>query len=438
MSSLSTHSVSPIQAGAARAVITPRLGSSIPGYFVDRKAEDVENELEAKALALRQGETTLSFVICDCIALYRETCDEAKRLIAARTGLPAQHVLIAATHTHSGPATVSVFRTEADRAYLAELPGRIADAVALAVRRLEPARIAWSVPRREGILFNRRFRMKDGRVKMNPGVGNPDALEPVGPVDPEIPTLFVEAADGRPLGLLSSFALHYVGGPNTTLSPDYFGVFDRELGRLSGAGRDFVAIMANACSGDVNNIDVRGPRPEGAIFEQACRVGRAVAEEVFRAWRSADFETGVPLAARQTERAWKRRVPSRADAEVLERENVSRGHHDAYARERRLLEAYPAEHRTVLQAFRIGSGAIATLPGEMFCRLGLDLREASPFKPTAVIELANDYAGYCPTRLGHEHGGYETWLARSSFLESGAGEALVEADLSLLRDLQRA
>lgn len=75
------------------------------------------------------------------------------------------------------------------------------------------------------------------------------------------------------------------------------------------------------------------------------------------------------------------------------------------------------------------------MPGEMFCRFGLDVKHASPFPVTATIELANGFCGYVPTIADYALGGYETWLARSAFAASGSGEKMVEVAARLLQNV---
>jgi hypothetical protein len=106
-----------------------------------------------------------------------------------------------------------------------------------------------------------------------------------------------------------------------------------------------------------------------------------------------------------------------------------------YARETLLLsEGYPKTAKTFVQALRIGSLGIATFPGEAFVEMGLEVKAKSPFKPTFLIELANDYRGYIPTVENHDLGGYETWRAKSSYLETHAAPKFVA---SALRQLSR-
>ena len=106
---------------------------------------------------------------------------------------------------------------------------------------------------------------------------------------------------------------------------------------------------------------------------------------------------------------------------------------EIYARETVLLNEFPSEVETLVQAIRIGELGIAASPCETFVETGLAIKAASPLRPTFTIELANDYRGYLPTAEHHSLGGYETWRARSSYLEIGA-EAKIRA--AILQQLE--
>lgn len=99
------------------------------------------------------------------------------------------------------------------------------------------------------------------------------------------------------------------------------------------------------------------------------------------------------------------------------------------------MKDYPEKVSLVLQAFRIGDLAITAVPAEVFVEIGLEIKAKSPFKPTFTISLANGYNGYLPTPAQHKLGGYETWRARSSYLETGASPKITEALFELLRQL---
>ena len=102
-----------------------------------------------------------------------------------------------------------------------------------------------------------------------------------------------------------------------------------------------------------------------------------------------------------------------------------------------LSESYPKTVRTPIQALRIGQLGVATFPGEAFAELGLAVKANSPFQSTMLIELANDYRGYIPTVEAHEHGGYETWRAKSSYLEKEAAPKMVAAAKRGLAELAK-
>ena len=91
-----------------------------------------------------------------------------------------------------------------------------------------------------------------------------------------------------------------------------------------------------------------------------------------------------------------------------------------------------------LQALRIGDLGIASSPCETFVETGLAIKRLSPLRPTFVIELANGYNGYLPTREQHALGGYETWRAKSSYLAEEAESRIREVLLQLLTEVAQA
>ncbi|MBI3191156.1 MAG: neutral/alkaline non-lysosomal ceramidase N-terminal domain-containing protein, partial [Pedosphaera parvula] len=249
------------RAGAATSNVTPALGCSLNGGFHDRKATHVHDELHARCLVLDDGQTRLAMVVVDNCVVQRAVIDEAKRQIHEATGLPLERMMISATHAHSCPTVTPVGQSEPDAAYNKWLAVRISDGVRRAINNLAPARVGWGRGEVPGQVFNRRWKMKPGTmpknpfgntndlVKMNPGVGNPNLVEPAGPTDPQVWFLSVQSPEGRPIALLANYSLHYVGGvPGTTISADYCGAFADRIQELLGADRldpPFVGIMSN-------------------------------------------------------------------------------------------------------------------------------------------------------------------------------------------------
>ena len=162
--------------------ITPPLGTMIPGLFHDRFAEKIRDPLQARGFVVEAAGEAAAIVVCDLIGVKRPYLDRAKNRIAESIGLAPERIVISCTHTHTGAAT-------GEDAYTEFLIGRIADVVRLAWEGREPALIGSGQAEEDRVVFNRRFHMRDGSVRTNPGAGNPDVVKPTGPVDPAIDIL---------------------------------------------------------------------------------------------------------------------------------------------------------------------------------------------------------------------------------------------------------
>ena len=110
---------------------------------------------------------------------------------------------------------------------------------------------------------------------------------------------------------------------------------------------------------------------------------------------------------------------------------------EVYARETVLMAKFPPKVNVILQALRVGELGIVANPCETFVEIGLEIKKESPLKQTFTIELANGYNGYLPTPEHHELGGYETWRARSSYLEVNASNAIIATWLELLKEVAK-
>lgn len=446
------------QAGAATSVITPPIGTSINGNLRDGTVRNIHDETLARAIVLDDGESQLAFVVSDLCAIYRETVDKAKVRANKFTGIPVENMMMSATHTHSAGTACSVFQSVPDPDYLEFLSVRIADALIRAYENRVPARIGWGFGSEPNQVHNRRWKLKPGKVSVNPfggedlvrtnpGVQNPDKLEPAGPTDPELPVVSMVARTGEAIGILANYSLHYVGGVNPgDISADYYGIFNQRMAELLNATDQdipFVSIMSNGTSGDINNVDFTGKtKAAPGRYVQMNYVANMVAAEAFKVVQNIEYQDYVELSGAQREISVGVRLPGEADvrrAEAIlakvENSTLSKME-EYYARETILLQEYPKEVEMILQAFRIGDLAIAAIPCEVFVEIGLNLKKNSAIKPMFTLSLANGYFGYLPTPEHHALGGYETWRARSSFLEVNASEKITETVLELLQSLK--
>jgi hypothetical protein len=320
--------------------------------------------------------------------------------------------------------------------YVAELPGKIAEAVRRAESDLQPARIWAAVQHESGISFNRRFLLKNGSVQMNPGRGNPNIVRPVGPIDPDVSVVYFDSPDGAPLATHVNFALHVAIAGGSQVSADYPGVLAKTLAAVKGDG--MLTLFTNGMSGDVNHIDVNDPRPLSGSAE-AARVGTILAADVLKAYRRLRPVQPTRLIA-QT-RAVHLPAPAftAADAERA-RQAISRYGkpgappfpdvvHAWKVLDVAALGGKPLD--TEVQAIALGDDlAWVGMPGDAFVALGLAIKQNSPFRRTVVSEQSGSGAiSYVPTRKAFPEGAYEVISARFA---PGGGEMLVEAAIRLL------
>jgi len=437
-----------LAAGVAVVDITPPTGYRMAGYFNERLNTGTANPLHAKAIALRQGDERAAVVLCDLIGVPAEVTSRARRQAAEKTGIAAANIIIAATHSHTGPLyfdalrkhfhDLAVARSGADPQekvdYAAELTANIVKAVAAADAAAKPVRLEAGTAEQTGLSFNRRFHMKDGAVRFNPGPLNPDIVRAAGPIDPQVGIVLVrEAAGGEPLAAVVNFALHLDTTGGTLYAADY--PFYLEQALRADLGEKFVLLFGTGTCGDINHIDVT--RKERAASEV---IGKTLAATV-RARLPALKAIARPALAVRSEvvRApLQRYTPDEIAKARQDMAKVGTGdleflkQVEAYkilSVELRGGETIPLE----VQVLRLdGETAAVFLPGEVFVELGLAIKRASPFAATLVVELAQDSPEYVPTKKAFGEGSYETVNSR---IAPGGGEMLVEAAARLLKSL---
>ena len=363
--------------------------------------------------------------------------------------------MINATHTHSGGGIADLLGTDGDSDYIEWLHLKIADAAELACRRLRPARIGFASVEEDRIAFNRRWRMKDGTVRMNPGVADPNLIEPSGPTDPELAMFYVEDLDGNPVSAVACYSLHYIGAGGG-ISADYFGHFFRQMqGYLGG---ECVPLLWNAASGQINNIDFSGRRrwkDRGHVH--ARKMANVLAGHMLTEIQLMEMQDTLDLAAATGTFDFAPRTITPEDLEMADRilaspdnppqyddgpfswvvgQPIPRSIVDVYAMECRRLAKLPSRMNATVQAFRLGNAAIVALPGEVFVESGLNIKSQASAGPVFIVSLANGYIGYiCTDKALTEEGGYETWAANSSLGGVGTAPAMETLASDLLGQL---
>jgi len=425
-----------LQAGFGLADTSPLVGTPLAGYIRVRYASGVRDPLFARALALSDGATSVLVIACDVLAMAAEDVAAARAKIAARLPVKPENVWFFSTHAHTAPALVPCFETPRSDEYAARLPNLVLLAADTAWHDLAPATPSFARADVPGVAFERRYRMKDGTIRTNPGVGNPEIVEPERQIRTPLSLLAFERDPTRLPIVLASFPCHadVVGG--TDASADYPGRTCNELThRLP--GHPETLFLLGAC-GDVNHIDVNASEAAGG-YDHAVRMARRLGEAAVAAWPERIPVAGA-LDIRRTTVALPRRPVDPAalkEARTIVTREQAFGKQltteGIWARELVLLAEMPETMAREVAVLAIGDVAIVALHGEVFTALSDRIADASPFAHTVVAELYDDGEAYVLPEGDYGQQGYEERPARSSPYAPGAGERLVEAALGLFR-----
>jgi hypothetical protein len=417
--------------GRAAETITPPVGVSLAGYFHDRVGESVRDDLFAKAVVLEAGGTRLAIASCDLICLSNEVVAEAKRRIEEQTGIPPSHVMLCATHTHTGPEVRASGVVPAAEAWVAELPKRIARAVTRAAEEQVTATLRAGSIEVTGYSYNRLFRLTDGSEVFGRGGREAEVIAPAGPIDPQLQTLSAVGEDGTLLALLVNFALHVDvigGGSANFISADWPGEMARAVAAVY--GDQALTLLLQGTCGDINhcphertNLPVGGPA-------KALQLGRALAGAAMAASERAEPMTALPLAAalQNVPIPYYTRTQALLDEVAALKQKESPSDFERYLIQR--VESWPHDGEVAdvpVQTLRIGGAALVGLPAEIFAQIGLDIKSWSPAEATLVVELANGRAStYVPTTDQAERGAYGAKPILSRWLCADAGRRMAD------------
>lgn len=428
--------------GVSEMDITPSLGSTMPGYFMDRKSTGVIDRLYAKALVVDHDGSAVAFVVLDTILVPREVVENVRQRVGRHTDIPPERVMISATHTHTGPAVATTTFYKEDESYLRWLAVKAADAVIVAYRGRKEARIGFGAGHEEDIAFHRRFIMKDGTLRTNPGIGNPEIDRPAGPIDPQVGVIRIDDADGRPMGVVTNYAVH----TDTVGGTEYCADFPGELSVVlkKALGEQTVSLFMMGASGNINHYNVLGGRIEDyakPLSRHYMKMGRILAGEVLKVRekirttgeaRVEERNTAVTLRYRQP-------TPEQIEEARYKLANLPESNVEVnFAKE--LLEAARRGEGTTeaeIQTIAVGDFAVVGLPAEIFVEFGLQIKAESPYGLTLINELCNGIVGtYVCTREAYRLGGYEPRITAGNRLQEETGDMFVESAVKLLRELK--
>lgn len=440
-----------LRVGAASVKVTPPVGTPMAGYYYERGVKNIHDDIFAKAMVIENGKEKVAIVECDFVSISEYIVAEVRKLVQKSVGLDAAHVMIGATHSHTGPIIPSyptALNIGVDPGssggkilaeYIARLPALIAKSIEQANANLVSGKLSFGFGHEGSISFNRRYFMTDGTVGWNPGLQNPKIIKPAGPIDSVVDVLYAESAEGRPISTFVNFALHLdeVGGSD--VSADLPFTLSTILGKVKGS--DMVTIFSQGCSGNINHINVKGTAPQSGNFV-AERNGAILAGEVIKTYaRLSALNVDSIKVSREI-------IPiplveiSKDEMEWARKTAAKFGKPDAapfldLVKAFKMLDVEKRNGQPLqieIQVIAFGDQcAIVSFPDEIFTELGTYLKSRSPYPYTIISELTNGSNGYIPDRKAYMEGNYEPISTRAA---AGSGEILVENALRMLKSLK--
>ena len=424
--------MSKLMVGVGQEIITPPIGTLLMGYTPLRPALGIHDDLHVTCFAMFSGETKTMLVAMDLCSLYYPL-DQFRGAISAASGVPADHITVSCTHTHSGPTAQA---TEEGTAYVESiLLPKAVKAAAAAAAAVRPALVGWGTTCSD-VAVNRRQLQEDGKIVLG--------QDPHGTWDPTMTVIAFREPDGTPIGNIIQYGCHNTAsGKNDEVTRDWCGVAIDRLQEISGGVTAFI----NGCGGDC------GPRlPNGkttANLQMAMELGGKAAIDAVRAWSSirewrdeavkvlhGSFE--MPLADLGTAEDQMAQAAVLGDPAELKGMKLNL-YKSFVARAEYLREGnIPPKTRTMsFTLFSIGTLGVCPLPFEIFSRITLRIKEHSPFAHTIVPGYSNGSFGYFPSMDQFCRGGYEVNQFRRKLnpFADNAEQALVEGCVRMLREL---
>ena len=444
------------QAGYARMDMTPPLGVPVCGYFNKRIADGVLDPTGAGCVAVSDG-TNAALIYCvDDLHLTNPFFEKLFPAITAATGIPRDRIYVHSTHSHTTAADwprewFSKEEARLTMVYADMRIAKLADLGRFALSNMAPAKIAVGRTECKGVSFIRRYKMKDGSVRTNPGQRNPDVDHPLGTPDESVQLIRFKRT-GAPDIAIVNFGTHpdTIGG--TKYSADWPGVVRKTF--EAGIGGGVKCLFLNGAQGDVNHHKYMQEPARAALYAARNKgknpkaianfMGRAVAGAAMSIW---DICEEIPAGAvRGAVKAYPMptNLPTADELKWVEMFDAGREKEIPLGRMEiktltgkgsrvRKLKNGPDHFDILVSSVAVGDSiAFAGLPCEPYVDIGRDIKAQSPFKMTMVTCLTNGSEGYIPSTKAHHEGGYEGLSSRFS---APVGDKLVAAQVGQLKEL---
>jgi hypothetical protein len=368
--------------------------------------------LSCRAAVVDDGETRVALVALDLVCVAGSWARSVRERIAGQLHCQPAGILLAATHTHSGPA---VFRSdlvdsESVREYEKDLGELVLNSTARAASALKPAAVSFGETEVTGVGANRR--------------------EEGGAIDSRVRAIVFRSAAGAVMGVIATYGCHptVLSAANLLYSRDLFGAGVDVAGGVLGAP----VVLFNGAAGDVSTRFTRRAQNTDEVARLGTILGRSITRA---AGTSVPVPEGalrarielLPITLREfpTEEAGQVEV-TRAAAEVQRLQETGAGPAQkrlaAVRLEGAMAQLFLASHggadgflghrpaQAVLQFLAVGGCEVAAAPGEVFSLAGAEVCARRP-RPTLLVSYANDYLGYLVPSGEAARGGYESLIS---------------------------
>lgn len=438
-----------MKAGFAEVDYTPKTGF-MPGEFEAYYANGACTTLQANAAAFESNGETVILISADHLLFHNAYATDIRERIAAKTGLPVKNILLAATHTHTGPAyDLPCWKTPAEPNIAKVVASRIVQAGIEAFENMEDgASLAVATAEESRFSFCRDIVLSDGTIKTNPSPRHADKFVRTCDTPDRTIELLRVTRNEKTVAVLINFANHPDtwggGGPRDKFCADWPGFM--RIALKEAYGEDVTVLFFNGCCGDVNHYDFlyqthlslhRAPN----VFTPEC-IGRGMADTVIKALQGITdtvsdesvsvMENPIIVNRRQItdgERAWADDVMHRAETEFLPIWEY--GTAEAYIEGSRDV---PETEVFTITGYRVGPWGMLAMPGEMYTAVGRAIKEGSPFAHTVPVELANGHHGYVIPDSVRDNGSYEGRFSSGS-TGFGAMDAIIQAGVDTLKKM---
>lgn len=413
-----------LQVGISKQIITPERGVSLAGYFNPRPNTGVLDDIHVRVVLFKKDSVVSGLVSFELVYANLKLVDKVKSKLKAKGYGFTDNLIIATTHTHTGPDLRSKKGGLNDK-QLASLEDKAVCAIEEAYANLQDATLEAAKVNNNPCAFNRRYWMKDGTVQTNPGKLNPNIDRPEGPLDDEISILAIKQ-NGRLVGIISNICNHNdtVGG--NLVSAEWPGRMEKAV--QNELGCDVPLLTMIGCSGNINHFDVTNDNDQ-TCYAEACRIGKIYGEIIVGLLDvlepvevdniqidTSDFV--IPYMFISDERVVEAKTTIERIGEVsadedLTSEGLATGSGPVAKMFAEQLvnfkEKCSGKSRTFkLVNIKMGKDLMfLCAPGEPFTEAGLQVKENSPFKYNFIAAYGNGSCGYMCMPECYSRGGYE-------------------------------